>query len=321
MEKFGWCFIGCGKLAGIVAKEILASGRHRIVSAYTRRMAQCEAFAEKFGCTPCLTAEEAIAMPGVDAVYVVTPHSSHFIYAKQALQMGRPVLNEKAFTVTAAETEELIALAKEKNLYLAEAMWTWFSPVANQVKKWLDDGEFGEDVQVELSLRGDGRSYAPRVTEPAAAGGALLDVGVYVLTYLYRLFGKPVRVECRGVVANGIDEEEDVTLTFPDGRVITATAAVCDPRENNFLDIRGSKARLHIDGFHYAGKAKLIRADGRNETFRGRGDYLNEFDLAAREIRAGLKESRYQPLSATLDVMRIMDECRRQMGLKYPFEP
>ncbi len=320
MEKFGWCFIGCGKLAGIVAEQIVASGRHRIVSAYTRRMAQCEEFAAKFDCAACATAEEAIRMPGVDAVYVVTPHSSHYVYTKQALELGRPVLNEKAFTVTAADTKALIDLAKEKELYLAEAMWTWFAPVAHQVKAWLDAGEFGDGLTVELSLRGDGRNYAPRVTEPAAGGGALLDVGVYVLTYLYRLFGKPAKVECRGLVANGIDEEEDFTLTFPDGRVVTATAAVCDPQGRNYLTIRGDRASVHMDGFHYADSADLIRQDGTTEHFEGRGDYLNEFDLVAGEIRAGRKESRYQPLAVTLDVMAIMDECRRQMGLVYPFE-
>ncbi len=320
MEKFGWCFIGCGKLAGIVAEQIVASGRHRIVSAYTRRMEQARDFTDRFGGVPCATAEEAIAMQGVDAVYVVTPHSSHFVYAKKALEIGRPVLNEKAFTVAAADTEALIALAKEKNLYLAEAMWTWFAPVANQVKAWLDAGEFGDNVTVALSLRGDGRNYAPRVTEPAAGGGALLDVGVYVLTYLYRLFGKPAKVECKGLVANGIDEEEDFILTFPDGRVLTATAAVCDPQGRNFLTIRGDKATLHMDGFHYADAADLVRKDGSVEHFEGCGNYLNEFDLVAEEIRAGRRESRYQPLSVTLDVMRIMDDCRKQMGLVYPFE-
>lgn len=320
MNRFGWCFIGCGKLAGIVAEQILASGRHRIVSAYTRRMAQCEAFAEQFGCAACATAEEAIRMPGVDAVYVVTPHSSHFLYTKQALELGRPVLNEKAFTITAAQTQALIDLAREKELYLAEAMWTWFAPVANQVKAWLDAGEFGDNLTVEVSLRGDGRSYAPRVVEPAAGGGALLDVGVYVLTYLYRLFGPPARVACRGLLANGIDEEEDIILTFPDGRVVNATAAVCDPAGRNFLTLRGDRASLHLNGFNYTDRADLVRSDGSIEHFEGRGDYLNEFDLAAGEIRAGLKESRYQPLAVTLDVMRIMDECRRQMGLVYPFE-
>lgn len=321
MDKvFNWCFIGCGKLAGIVAQQLNASGRHRIVSAYTRRPEQCAAFTAAYGGTPCATAAEAIASPGVDGVYVVTPHASHFEYTKLALEMGKPVLNEKAFTVTAHETRQLIDLAKEKDLYLAEAMWIWFAPVANKIKSWLDAGAFGQITNVVLSARGDGRNYAPRVTDPAAAGGALLDMGVYAITYLYRLFGKPTSVTCKGVVADGIDREEDITLTFPAGQTYVTSVSVCDPQGKNSLLIEGAKAKIHINGFNYTNTVDLIHTDGTVEHFEGDGSYLNEFDLVVSEIRQGLKQSRWQPLQITLDVMEIMDECRRQMALVYPFE-
>lgn len=319
-KVLNWCFIGCGKLGHIVADQILPSGRHKIVSAYTRRMEQCEEFALKYGAKACASAEEAIRAEGVDAVYIVTPHSSHYEYAKLALEMGKPVLCEKAFTVTAEETRELIALAKEKQLYLAEAMWTWFSPVANRVKKWLDDGEFGELTNVQVHCRGDGRGYARRVTEPAAAGGALLDVGVYSITYLYRLFGKPEVLDCRGVVADGIDWEEEIDLKFPGGEVYTTSASVRDPLSKPLVILEGTKARTEIPKFNSTNQAELVRADGTREKFEGNGNYLNEFDLAAQEICEGLLESRYVPLQHTLDIMEIMDDCRARMQLKYPFE-
>lgn len=152
MEKFRWCFIGTGKLGHQVAGQLLASGRHEIVSCYTRNMDNAKAFAEEFHCKAYGSAEEAILADGVEGVYVVTPHNAHFRYVKEALELGKPVLCEKAFTVTAEETDSLIALAREKKVYLAEAMWTWFSPAANQVKLWLMEDKLGKVTDAKLHL-------------------------------------------------------------------------------------------------------------------------------------------------------------------------
>ena len=321
MEKsFGWCFIGSGTLANIVAKQIVGSENHRIVSVYTRNPEKCSLFAEKWGAAAYASAEEAMTADGVDGVYIVTPHTTHFLYAKQAILLGKAVLCEKPFTVTAKEAEELIALAREKKVYIAEAMWTWFSPVANQVKTWLDEGEFGKLQKVVASYHMYSAGYAPRVTDPKVAGGALLDVGVYPITYLYRLFGNPVSVKCRGIVEKGIDWCEDIDMTFSGGETYTATASIRDFWGFERLVLKGEKAKTHILMFHGANRAKLVRKDGKNEVFSGDGSYLNEFNRAAEEIRQGLTESRYVPHQATLDVMRIMDECRAQMNLVYPFE-
>ena len=113
MDKFGWCFIGTGRLAEEVAKQISA-GNHKIVSCYTRNYENGKKFAEKYGTTAYQTAEEAILAEGVEAVYIVTPHNAHFRYVKKALELGKPVFCEKAFTVTAEETDELIRIAGEK---------------------------------------------------------------------------------------------------------------------------------------------------------------------------------------------------------------
>lgn len=319
-DTFNWCFIGTGTLAGKVAKEITKSGRHSIVSVYSRRMEKCREFAMPYGALPCATAQEAITAPGVDAVYIVTPHNSHYEYVKLALKLGKPVLCEKPFTVEAKQAEELIWLAEEKGIYLAEAMWTWFSPIANQVKAWLDGGEFGEIQEVIANYHMNSRGYAPRVTDPNRAGGALLDVGVYPITYLYRLFGNPAAVKCDGVLEGGIDLKEDVAMTFSNGRTFTASVSIVDFKGLERLKIVGDKASVSIRFFHSANSVKLRRKTGKNETFRGDGSMLNEFDRAAEEIREGLTESRLVPHQATLEVMKILDQCRAQMGLVYPFE-
>ena len=318
-EKFGWCFIGCGTLAKKVAKQIIKSGRHTVVSVYSRSFDKCRAFANKYGASAYGSAAQAINADGVDGVYIVTPHASHYEYAKLSLELGKPVFCEKSFTVDAKQAEELAAIAKDRGIYLAEAMWTWFAPVANKVKKWLDCGEFGEIKSVKIKSHLPTLMYAPRVTDPAAAGGTLLDMGVYSVTYLYRLFGTPSEIKCKGDVSKGIDWRNYIELKFPSGLKCSASVSIKDFGFEKLI-IEGSKARLKLGFFHSANSVKLIRKNGKNEKFSGYGGYLNEFDIAASEIREGLNESRFVPLKATVDVMQIMDECRNQMNLVYPFE-
>ena len=317
---FNWCFIGAGKLAGGVAREITRSGRHRVVSVYARRPERCRAFAQPYGALPCASAAEAITASGVDAVYIVTPHSTHYEYAKLALELGKPVLCEKPFTTDAKQAEELIRLARSKGLYIAEAMWTWFAPVANRVKSWLDSGEFGTLREVKLTYHAAIKNGAGRLTDPNRAGGALLDIGVYPITYLYRLFGTPVKVECTGELENGVDLREDVVMAFSNGGRYAASISMADWKGLERMSIKGTQASLSVLFYHNAGRVKLKRKQGRSEVFKGDGSMLNEFDLAAGEIREGLTESRYVPHRSTLDVMCILDECRRQLGLVYPFE-
>ncbi len=319
-DKFRWCFIGCGTLAAIVAEQIVSSGRHEITSVYARRFDACREFTEKFGGTPYEKAEEAINAEDVDGVYIVTPHRSHHEYALLAVRLGKPVLCEKPFTINHREAKEVINLAHEKNVYIAEAMWTWFSPVGNQIKKWLDDGEFGDVIECTADCRTNACKYAARVSDPAAGGGAVLDMGVYALYYLYKLFGIPDKLECRGDVHDGIDWSEEMLLYYPGNRVYKALSSIDDEGVSPALDLRGTKASLHVDDLHFADHAQFTDEGGNLKEFTGDGSYLNEFDIVASEIREGLKESRFVTHQETLDISVMLDECRRQLGLWYDFE-
>ncbi len=318
-RAFSWCMIGTGTLAKQVAEEITASGRHRIVSVSSRRFEAAEQFAKKYGAAAWEDAADAMAR--ADAVYVVTPHPSHAQYVRQAIAMGKPVLCEKPFTVQAAETKELFSLAKEKNVYIAEGMWTWFAPVALRVKAWVDSGAVGKIERVDTQMRVNVIHYAPRLTDPMLAGGAILDSGVYPITYLYRLFGKPVEVRCSGRIENGVDLSDTIDLTFANGQTHRIALSIDEKAGEEYIRITGEKAGIFVDRFHYADHAELLTRDGALiERFEGKTTLLNEFDLVAAEIRAGKTESAYIPPQATMDVMEIMDACRRQIGLVYPFE-
>ena len=317
---FGWCFIGTGTLANQVASQVVKSGRHEVVSCYTRRAESGEKFTSKHGGYYYAKARDAINADGVDAVYVVTTHDSHYEYAKLALECGKPVLVEKPFTMTAEEAKELVELARKKGLYIAEAMWTWYGPVANQIKEWVDSGEYGELKNVAISYCMNSKGYADRVTNPMKAGGALLDVGVYPVTYLYRLFGKPERITCKGKMKNGVDLADDICMDFGDGRTVSFRASVDDFRGFETLKLEGTEGSTKLLLWHAAGKATLKKKRGKDLVVKGSGNYLNEFDVVANEIRLGYPESRFVPLQCTVDVMELLDECRKQMGLVYPFE-
>ena len=203
-EKFRWCFIGTGALAKTVAKQLLGSARHEIVSCYTRSFEKGKAFAGTYGGTAYDTPEKAILADGVDGVYIVTTHNAHYRYAKKSIELGKPTFVEKPFTVTAEETEELIALAKENNVYLAEAMWTWFSYTPNMVKEWVDAEKIGKIISASFTYHIKTTGRGDRHEDKRRAGGALLDITIYPITYAYRLWGIPKKIEAKECFATAL---------------------------------------------------------------------------------------------------------------------
>ncbi len=321
MENFRWCFIGAGSLADTVASQLNKSGRHEIVSVYTRNYEKGKAFAEKYGGTAYDTPEKAITAEGVEGVYIVTPHNAHFRYAKLSLELGKPVFCEKAFTVTAKETEELIDIAREKKLYLCEAMWTWFSPSANMTKKWIDEGKIGKIHSADFRYHIRTVGYKGRHTDPKRAGGALLDITIYPVTYAYRLWGKPEKIESKAKLKDGIDLGEDIIFTYSDGFKVNISASISDNKGLEKMSIKGEKGEIKAPFFHALNGITCKTGFFRKETFKGNGpkinSYLDEFDAVAEDIRSGKTESDMVPLKATLDVMEILDEVRAQIGLSY----
>ena len=229
------------------------------------------------------------------------------------------MLCEKPVGVTVQDVDTLLDTAKRTNTYFCEAMWTWFSDVALTVKKWVQSGEIGEvqEVVIHYAFPGMLLPKTSRVRMPETAGGALLDIGIYPITYCYNLFGTPKSVQCHGKIQDGIDIRETVVLEYPKFKC-TLHMSLCSLKEN--CRIRGTKGTVSLPVFfHMASKAILKNENGKH-VFTGKTDYLTEFTKVAEEIRQGKTESAYIPFAATRACMEIMDECRRQMGLRYPFE-
>lgn len=318
MSEFRWAYIGSGGIAKSTAMNI-KKGNHKIVSVYSRTYEKAKAFAEKYDATAYEDFASAVNRDDVDGVYIATPHTSHVEYAVKAMKMGKPVLCEKPVGVSVKDVDILTDTAKETNTYFCEAMWTWFSPVALKVKEWIKNGETGEikDVVINYAFPRIMMSKDSRVLMPETAGGALLDIGIYPITYCYNLFGVPKAIKCDGVIENGIDISETVILDYGDFKC-TLNVSLCKLKEN--CKITGTKGTVNLPVFFHMASKAILKKGMHREIFRGKTDYLTEFNCVAEEIRQGKKESSYIPFEATRECMKIMDECRRQMNLVYPFE-
>jgi predicted dehydrogenase len=256
--------------------------------------------------------EELVSDPEVDAVYVGTPHPMHFENAKLALEYGKPVLVEKAFTMTAKEAIELIEVARAKNLFLMEAMWTRFLPHVAAVNELIAAGEIGDIVAVEAD-HGQHFDYDPasRWFSPELGGGALLDLGVYPVSFASMLLGTPSRmVTMIDLAPTGVDRQVSMIFGYDNGAqaYLNTTTGAKTPTT---ATISGTKARIEIDGDFYAPSAfSVITRAGEARRFefetQGRGLHFEAAEVA-RCIRSGVLESPLMTLDETVSIMKTME--------------
>ena len=315
---FNWCFIGTGQIAKKVAKELVTNPGHQIVSVFNRTKKKAEKFAKKYHSTVYESALEAINDSRVDGVYIATTNETHFAFCKLCLENHKPVLCEKPITGNTKELLELIKLSKENNTFLKEAMWTWFNPVANQVKKWIKEERIGKIVSVDcifnMPIFGYNKAKG-RYISPARYGGALLDLGVYSVRYVYELFGKPQTIESRGKLYNGIDLFNVSSFHYDgfDARVSSQINALVGEHCN----IIGEKGTIKVPLFHMASKATLKTKDGK-EVFKDKyKKFACQFRTVAEYIK-GEKPNDLVSLQSSVDVMELMDEIRKQIGVIFP---
>lgn len=318
MDKFRWAYIGNGSIADSTARDI-TKGNHMITSVFSRNAVKGKAFAEKYHANYFADFDKAVDRADVDAVYIATPHTAHVEYAVRAMRLGKPVLCEKPVGVCLDDVKTLVDIAKSENVYFCEAMWTWFSDVALTVKNWVHNHEIGEiqDVEINYMFPGILMPKTSRLLMPETAGGALLDVGIYPITYCYNLFGVPNHIICNGKIKNGIDISETVVLEYS-GFKCTLHMSLCRLKENCI--IKGTSGKITLPSFFHMASKAVLKNKNDSRVFHGKTDYLTEFTRVAEEIKHGKTESDYIPFKATEECMKIMDACRRQMKLVYPFE-
>ncbi|MEY9990887.1 putative dehydrogenase [Streptomyces sp. V4I8] len=324
-----WGILATGGIAAAFTADLVDLPDADVVAVASRSQASADAFAERFGIPRAYGDWNALAQDGdIDVVYVATPHSAHRTAAGLCLEAGRNVLCEKAFTLNAREAEELVTLAKARGSFLMEAMWMYCNPLVRRLKALVDDGAIGEvrHVQADFGLAGP---FPPshRLRDPAQGGGALLDLGVYPVSFAQLLLGEPSDVAARAMLSpEGVDLQTGALLSWDSGALASVHCSIVGGTATS-ASVTGSGGRIDVpNGFFFPDRFVLHR-DGRDpEEFTAapadgaRNSLRHEAAEVMRALRAGETESPVVPLDGTLAVMRTLDAIRDRVGVRYPGE-
>ncbi len=319
-SMFRWGVIGTGNIAKIVCDKIEKSKRHKVVAVYSRTQKRAEKFALRYNSNCYADKEKFFEDKNIDAIYIATPHSAHYEYLLECINHNIPVLSEKSFTVNEMQAKAVFDLAKQKKVFVCEAMWTRFQPLIEDIKEWIKQGMIGQVKSFDGKFcmpMGLIKPFVPkRVYLKEYAGGAMLDLGVYPISFSEMLLGKPDKIVCRQKIQDGIDMADDIELHYDNG--VCRLYSSLEDLTSFTGTIYGSEGKIVIPNFTRPKKAYLYQNGKKTETKKGKCSYVYEFDKCCEDIKNGLIESSVMTFQNTLNVMNIMDECRRQNNLVYP---
>jgi predicted dehydrogenase len=336
--RFGWAIIGPGAIAHRFAEAVHRSDEMHLEIVQGRSLARASEFAHTWtrdGVAAIRATESldaVLADERVDGVYIATPHAFHADAIRDALLAKKPVLCEKPMVTDARKAEALVALARAQNTFLMEAVWTRFLPLYDAVAQWLRAGEIGAIRSMQSSFCFNAPfNPTSRLFDPAQAGGALLDIGIYNLTAtriaMLAAFGEcpdATQIDAKAMLApSGVDQRLHATLHFENGIASQFVCAIDSDAENAFR-IYGERGVIETEwGFWQATRATLTRTREApisiHHPFRVNG-FEYEIEAAVRTIRDGRIECERMPHSETIATLRWMDRIRAQIGVRYPFD-
>ena len=322
-----WGIIGTGKIAHHFARGLAATPEAQLVAVGSRAQATADAFGDTFGVPRRHSSYRQLAEdPEVDVVYISTPHPDHCASTLLCLNAGKPVLCEKPFAINAGEARQMVATARDHDLFLMEAMWTRFRPVMVKVRELVAAEAVGEPRFVGATI-GWKAEFDPRhrLYDPELGGGSLLDGGVYPVSFASMLLGAPNAVT--GVASlgvTGVDEQAAIVLGHPSGAVASLGVTIQATSISIGL-ILGTAGRIEVHhDWHRPESLTYTPQDGEPQRFdfpeRDGNGYQYEAIEVGRCLRAGLLESPVMPLDETITIMETLDALRAQWGLRYPME-
>jgi len=325
-DRVGWGILGTGKIAVKFADDLRHVPGAVLTAVGSRRAETAEAFGRRFH-IPHRHASYAalVSDPDVDIVYVSTPHTLHAENARLALEAGKHVLCEKPFTLNARQAAELITLGRRRGLFLMEAMWMRFLPAIVHVRQILAEQTLG-DVRMLSADFGLQFAYDPagRLFAPELGGGALLDLGVYPVSFAHMVYGRPVTIlSLASMGRTGVDDQSGILLRYPQGQIACLYTAMGVETPTEAV-LTGAQGRLRMHAPFYCTDDLTLQLPGqRARSFHHRRTG-NGLHYQAREVmaclRQGRSESGVMPLDESLAVMETLDAIRAQWGLRYPAE-
>ena len=323
-EDVRWGILATGLIARLFTSDLVLTG-HKVAAVGSRSRQTAERFAAKFGISKAHGSYEAlVADPEVDIVYVATPHPLHAPNAIAALEAGKHVLVEKPFTMNAAEAQKVMDLAERKGLLALEAMWTRFLPHMLRIREIVASGILGEIRSIVADHTQDlPDDPTHRLNAMELGGGALLDLGIYPISFAWDILGMPLEVQSTARFrATGADAQV-ATIFRHAGDAMSLTLSASDTAGPNVATVIGTEGRIDIDAVWYSptafrvydNKGKIVEEF--KSTVLGRGMQY-EAGEAERLIQTGTLVSEILPLSDTVGIMRTLDTVRAQIGLRYP---
>ena len=313
-----WGIMATGKIAHTFAKAVLSVSDAKLYACASRNAEKAAEFGKLYGAEKSYGSYEELATdPNVDIVYVASPMSCHYENVKLCFEHGKNVLCEKSITMDSAQLEELIDIAKEKNLFFMEAMWTKCLPSFLKAREWFAAGKIG-DIKAIRADFSNPVEYDPtdRLFRADLGGGALLDLGVYPLTLITAFLGyEPKHIAAEVNVCHGVDMDEAVILKY--GNAYASMVAGFDIENDNRAVIVGTEGRIAFDPWYFCtDTVRLYDKDNKlaeeSVTPHLCNGYEYEIMEAQRCLAANQKESKLNPLSDTLGVMKLMDRIRAE---------
>ncbi len=317
--------IGAGNIAASMASTLKGVSEAEGYAVASRDLQKAQDFAKLHGFTKAYGSyEELVQDAQVDIVYIATPHSHHYEHAKLCIENGKHVLCEKAFTMNASQAEELFDMAAEKKVLITEAIWTRYMPSRKMINDLLEEGVIGNVHTLTANL-----SYVisdkDRMVRPELAGGALLDLGVYTLNFALMHFGNDYQKMTSTAVmtATGVDGQECITLTYPDGKFAVLISGMYGLSDRNGV-FYGSKGYMIVENINNPQSIDVYNSSRECIQHIVVPQQITGYEYQVQEmiqcIREGKMECPSMPHKETLRVMRMMDELRKEWGVIYPQE-
>ncbi len=331
MQIMNVAIIGAGSIAKSMCRTIRGmkeAGRPvELYAIASRSQEKADAFAKEQGvCKAYGSYEAMLSDPEVHLVYIATPHSHHAEQMKLCIEHGKAVLCEKAFTANLHQAEEVLALAKEKGVYVAEAIWPRYMPSRQMINDLLAEGVIGEPRMLYSNLC-YAIEHVERIYNPALAGGALLDLGVYVLNFASMVFGDDI-VRINSTVElfdTGVDRSETITIKYRSGKMSQLMASAAFNSDRRCV-IYGTRGYLTVDNVNNPGWIEIFDKDDRVHPIRHIDvpkqitGYEYEVEACLRDLQAGNLEPAEMPHEETKMIMKQMDALRAIWHIKFPFE-
>lgn len=324
-QKLKVGILGAGHIAQKMATTLMGMKEAELYAVAARELSRAEQFADEFHAQKAYGNYEALADdPDIDLIYIATPHSHHFGLARMCLLKGKPVLCEKAFTANAREAEELIRIAQEKQVFLAEAIWTRYMPFSRTIRELTESGIIGKPMMLTASL-GYLIAHKERIVRLELCGGALYDLGVYPINFALMTFGNDLEKITSTCMKNeaGVDMQNSITFTYRDGRMaVMQTTAFCASDRQGIIS--GDKGYLVIDNINNPQQAVVYNTDHQETGRYTCPPQITGFEYqvleAAEAIRQGAIEPASMPHAETLRVMRMLDSLRQEWGIRFPMD-